>query len=440
MSYAHIVYLRKFRILLLALIFICNVSPIFTQCEKVTYTPSTQKIVPKKNGPRILIVQLFYSVGGIRKNTIALYKGLLGIQCNVSILVAQSPIYFDLLQENLPMYVLEGDRNVYYSCKNKIYAKSLFKALLDIHKINKIDIIHVNLAGHISKKMLSVFKKATKKIKAKIILQLHDYSLPDATKFKGIDALASTSPHVIEYLKQENMRLNLGIKPFNIVFTPPIARDDTFNHFATRYKDRSDFFEHALGIKPGKSPVLSTIANIFNCKNHSLVLDAAYTLIYKKMIPIHLVFAGSGNQRLLTHLKQKTALLKLDKFVHFIGFFNEIAELLYYSDIKVLPSKGEAFSIAVLEAALMKKPIIISDAVGCAHQLIFHGQTGLIFKSEDLNDLVAQIKLLLDNKNYATLLGQAAYAYVQNNFTSKKSLSYYEHLYQQVLLTKTRKR
>jgi glycosyltransferase involved in cell wall biosynthesis len=438
MPYADSCLFRKFKLLLLALIFVFDTSNAFARCKQLTFIPTATKA--SLQGPRILIVQLFYSIGGIRKNTIALYQGLLENRCNVSILVAKSPIYFDLIQGNLPLYVLDGEKNAYYTCSKKHDSKILYRALLDLNERKKIHIIYLNLARQISNKMLTVFKKVAKKIGAKIILQLHDYSIPNASKFKGFDALTSTSPHVVDFLKKENIHLELGFDQSNIVFIPPIALYDKFVNFVTKYQDRSDFFEHSLGFTPDKLPILTTIANLFDCKNHTLLLDAAYKLIYEERIPIHLVFAGSGNQRLLTHLKQKTALLKLDKFVHFIGFFNEIAELLYYSDIKVLPSKGEAFSIAVLEAALMKKPIIISDAVGCAHQLVFHGQTGLIFKSEDLNDLVAQIKLFLDNKNYATLLGQAAYAYVQNNFTSQKSLSYYEHLYQQVLLTKTRKR
>jgi glycosyltransferase involved in cell wall biosynthesis len=380
--------------------------------------------------PRVLIVQLFYSIGGIRKNTIALYQGLLENRCKTSILVAKSPIYSELMQEKLPMYVLAGRRNAYYTCKNKSDAKILYNALLDINRRGKIDIIHLNLAGLISKSMLAVFKKVAKKIDTKIIIQLHDYSLPNAIAFKGFDALTSTSPHVIEYLKKENIRLGLG--SFCIVFTPPVARDDKFIHFVTKYKDRANFFEQTLDFTPGNLPVLCTIANLFSCKNHTLLLDAAYTLIYEKRMPVHIVFAGSGSAANLAYLKQKTSHLHLDNFVHFIGFCTEIAELLYYSDIKILPSKGEAFSIAVLEAALMKKPIIVSDAVGCVNQLIFHGKTGLIFKSENADDLVAQIMLLLNNKDYATLLGETAYAYVQDNFTRSKTLSYYLDLYKNV--------
>jgi glycosyltransferase involved in cell wall biosynthesis len=388
------------------------------------------------SGPKILLVQLHNSLGGIRKNTLALYQGLLLKGCCVSILVSESPIiYADLMHARLPMWVLEGTCD-YYLCKKKNHADVLLEALLEIYKCQKIDVVHVNLAGIVTPMLMDVFKQVAKKTKMKIILQLHDYSIPDASMFSCATALTSTSPQVVECLKRENVRFNLGIKDDAscIVFIPPVVMHDKFENFVTKYKNKNDFFKSGLGLDVNESPVLCVIANLNPCKNHRLLIHAVYKMIYEKQQPVHLVISGGGWDSLAVELKQLVVLLNLEKYVHFIGFYDDVGELLYYSDINVLPSSGEAFSIAVLEAALMKKPIIVSDAVGSVGQMIFHEKTGLVFESNNVDDLVVQIARLLDNKVYAEQLGDAAYCFAKDSFSHQKTLEYYINLYKRVVL------
>ncbi len=74
----------------------------------------------------------------------------------------------------------------------------------------------------------------------------------------------------------------------------------------------------------------------------------------------------------------------------FGGFLNQrqIGEAYASSDILVLPSNGyETWGLVVNEAMACGIPAIVSDAVGCAPDLIMEGKTGLTYHEGDIGQL-----------------------------------------------------
>ena len=69
----------------------------------------------------------------------------------------------------------------------------------------------------------------------------------------------------------------------------------------------------------------------------------------------------------------------------------------------VLPSRTEAMGRVLLEAMACKKPIIASN-VGGIPEIIKDGYNGLLFESENVDDLAEKIRLVLSNKKYPTML------------------------------------
>ena len=133
-------------------------------------------------------------------------------------------------------------------------------------------------------------------------------------------------------------------------------------------ESKVDFFRKNFNVYIDNHPVICMIANLFKYKNHELLLNAIANLIHKDKILVEIFLAGDEGDVSQASLQQLASNLKISKHVHFLGFTKLIPELLYYSDIKVLCSKKEAFGIVLMEAALMKKPIILSrsaDMAGC---------------------------------------------------------------------------
>ena len=72
------------------------------------------------------------------------------------------------------------------------------------------------------------------------------------------------------------------------------------------------------------------------------------------------------------------------------------------ADVFILPSRSEPWGIVVEEALNNGLPIIVSDKVGCAEELV-DDSNGLIFKSDDADSLKEAIKKISDIEYYNRL-------------------------------------
>ena len=82
--------------------------------------------------------------------------------------------------------------------------------------------------------------------------------------------------------------------------------------------------------------------------------------------------------------------------VHFTGFLNQsqIVDAYVAADCLVLPSDGqETWGLVVNEAMSCSRPAVVSDAVGCAPDLVHESRTGAVFP---LGDVEALAKVLVD--------------------------------------------
>ena len=109
------------------------------------------------------------------------------------------------------------------------------------------------------------------------------------------------------------------------------------------------------------------------------------------------VFVGSGE---LDHSLRDLAQHE-NVCVHFAGFKNqsELPACYAAADVLVLPSDGgETWGLVVNEAMACGLPAIVSDAVGCAPDLIDAGQTGFVFPMGDTAALAKRIEQLANLK------------------------------------------
>ena len=105
-----------------------------------------------------------------------------------------------------------------------------------------------------------------------------------------------------------------------------------------------------------------------------------------KNLPI-LVIIGDGPER--QRIEKKITKMNLGN-IFLLGFKNQTELPMYYSmaDIFVLPSKQEPWGLVVNEVMNTSCAVIVSDEVGCAKDLVDHGETGLVFRSDSEMELV----------------------------------------------------
>jgi glycosyltransferase involved in cell wall biosynthesis len=119
-----------------------------------------------------------------------------------------------------------------------------------------------------------------------------------------------------------------------------------------------------------------------------------------------LVVAGT----MLDQLERSLEILDPDERArcHILGTVDEDTkrDLLAASQLLVMPSRSESFGIVYLEAWLAGLPVIGAVA-GAVAEVIDDGEDGLLVPFGDVDALAKRISLLLNDRDYATQLGQA---------------------------------
>jgi len=128
-----------------------------------------------------------------------------------------------------------------------------------------------------------------------------------------------------------------------------------------------------------------------------------------KSIPyIHIYIAGSGEEEYT--LKKLAENLGVDDYTTFLGFVRspEIFSYFKSTDICVIPSRFETFGLVILEAMACSKPIVASNVGGIPY-LIDDGKNGLLFESENVQDLAGKLIFLLQNEEIRENMAQAGF-------------------------------
>jgi len=113
-------------------------------------------------------------------------------------------------------------------------------------------------------------------------------------------------------------------------------------------------------------------------------------------------------------------LSKLQKFENFkwlgnLKYPNKIREFLSEIDVYALVSGIDMSPLTLLEAQLMKKPVI-ATRVGGIPELMKEGITGFLVDKGNSADLMNKISLLINDSEKAKLMGENGREFVKDNF------------------------
>jgi glycosyltransferase involved in cell wall biosynthesis len=143
-------------------------------------------------------------------------------------------------------------------------------------------------------------------------------------------------------------------------------------------------------------------------------LDLAIRALGKVDLPeVKLYVAGEDPDR-----QRFAALAKeagVAERVIFGGFRKDVAEVLASSDLFLMPSRYEAFSLATIEAAACGLPVVVSRING-AEDFIQPGETGE-FIEHDPEQIAGTLKLLARQRGRCQAMGVAARKLVEAHYT-----------------------
>jgi glycosyltransferase involved in cell wall biosynthesis len=164
----------------------------------------------------------------------------------------------------------------------------------------------------------------------------------------------------------------------------------------------------------GLSEVERIVLYVGRLEAHKGVLEllAAFNRVTAEEEGLRLVIAGGGTLRSRVVAMATNA----NRHVTYLGRLSgdDVLQAYLAADYLVLPSLFEPWGLVVNEAMACGLPVIVSDRVGCADDLVRHGETGLVVGAGHEGDLTAAILQLGRNAPARCRMGQAAEHLISN--------------------------
>lgn len=161
-----------------------------------------------------------------------------------------------------------------------------------------------------------------------------------------------------------------------------------------------------LGIKPDDILVLS-VGELQKRKNHQVIIESIANLKNDK---IKYIICGQGV--LENHLKSVVEKNNLQNQVFFLGYRQDIPEIMSACDIFAHPSVREGLGLASLEAMASGLPLITSNVQGVP-DYVENGVTGYMCAPRDVEAFTRNINTLVSDKSLREKIGTTNVGFVQ---------------------------
>jgi glycosyltransferase involved in cell wall biosynthesis len=197
-----------------------------------------------------------------------------------------------------------------------------------------------------------------------------------------------------------------GFPRSRLFFAPHCVDNEWFA--ARSMPDAGAALRARLGI-PTASAVLLFAGKLVPFKR-PLDLIAAAAKLEAEGRRVELMVAGAGPlaEQMAIHAREVGVVL------HMLGFCNQTEMPAAYAaaNVLVLPSDGrETWGLVANEALACNCPIVVSDAVGCAPDLVVDDRTGKVFHLGQVTELAHAIAMLLDHAPSAQEIRAKSAAY-----------------------------
>jgi glycosyltransferase involved in cell wall biosynthesis len=228
--------------------------------------------------------------------------------------------------------------------------------------------------------------------------------------YKKVDFVLSPGSASDQYF------LRSGLKQNQIIRAEHAIDNERFMNMTNIEEDELCKLKSSLSIEPDE--IVFLFAGKFIHKKNPFLLIDAFTQLKEKKDKIRLLFAGNG---VLNHeIKNKINELPLNiaTSIAILSFQDQQQMKLLYrvADVFVLPSKSETWGLSVNESLASGTPVIVSNKCGSSYDLVKHEVNGLVFQSDNSQDLLEKMVKMCDHQFRGRLAG-----------TTKESLQNYSY-------------
>ena len=166
---------------------------------------------------------------------------------------------------------------------------------------------------------------------------------------------------------------------------------------------------------PANAIIIVSTGRATEYKGIDFIIKCADQLVNSYHISgIYFIHCGDGPN--LNSFKQLVKNFQLDKYFYFLGDRKDVPQLLLSCDIAFHASKGEAFSLSILEFLSASLATIVPDNCGNG-EAITHNNNGLLYTPGDLNSAADHLQQVIENPLLRKRLGNAGCQSVKDHFS-----------------------
>jgi glycosyltransferase involved in cell wall biosynthesis len=210
-----------------------------------------------------------------------------------------------------------------------------------------------------------------------------------------------------------------GVAAQKISTAPYFVDNDWFLQQDKAYRPARNVLRETFGIAP--ESICFCFVGKLEPKKRILDFISAFRLAYAKRSDLSALIVGTG----LLENVAKAEVERANIPVAFAGFLNqsEISKAYVAADVIVLPSDyGETWGLVVNEAMVSGLPALVSDRVGCAHDLVVDGKTGFVFSFDDVGAFAGRMLDLAENRDNLRSMGRRAQEHVLTRFSMTEAV------------------
>lgn len=305
------------------------------------------------------------------------------------------------------------------------YSLALASKMAEVARFQKLDLVHVHYA--VPNAISAILARAIVAPRPlPVVTTLHgtdvtlvgnDPSYLESTRWAVISSDAVTA--VSDWLRRKTVE-QLCVEETPIEVIPNFIEPERF-----------EAVRHLPGARRWARPGEKILVHVSNFRPIKRVMDVleVYLRVREKM-PARLLFLGDGPDRAKVESRCREA--GCWDGVVFLGNHPAVEEILHGADLFLLPSAGESFGLAALEALSCEVPVIAADAGGVP-EVIEAGVDGLLYPVGDVEGMArGAIELLSDPRRHAEFARKGRERAVER-FSEAAIVARYRALYERVL-------
>ncbi|CAA0184776.1 N-acetyl-alpha-D-glucosaminyl L-malate synthase, family GT4 [Tenacibaculum maritimum] len=338
----------------------------------------------------------------------------------VHFITYNQPVRLDFFTHNLHFHEVLMEE--YPLFQYQPYELALSSKMVEVAEKYKLEVLHAHYAiphayaAFTAKKMLQ-----EKGINIKVITTLHgtDITLVGShPTYKTAVEFSINHSDVVtavsKSLREDTLRLFTITNDIHVVY----------NFIETEKYDHANEEEcKRVALAKPEERILTHISNFRSVKRTQDVIKIFE--IVQAEIPSKLLMVGDGPERLKAENLAKK--LGIEEKVLFLGNSNEVAKILCYTDVFLLPSETESFGLAALEAMAANTAVVSTNAGGLP-EVNINGVTGFLSDIGDVVDMAKNAISILKDEDKLRIFKENAKEHTKA-FSLENILPIYERLY-----------